>query len=368
VQSGDISVTGGEVVNSLETIVRGISCIQQGEDQIGNSSLSSPSLPLERAEGVIGEGEGSGSGQMDWPQGLLIHRQSSSGRTVLFVAEAWNNRVQVFDACTGQHMRFLGSVDESGVGDDLNAPAGLAIMNNGFGDALLFVADSENGAIQVFSVLTGDCVYTIGEGSPNANRVVLQKPAGLAILPNAKVSDQVINLLYIADEDSHKVRVVRAENGELFRSIGDRGSDVGQLNGPQGVAVYSPLDEGEEKLLFVADSGNKRVQVFNAISGSFIRSISTHMQEPIGVSVFRSPESSQGERVLLFVADSGSHRIHAYDAMTGDHLRSLGSRGSGRQQCDSPRYLSACTGASGNILLFVTDRNNHRVQVMVVDL
>ena len=51
--------------------------------------------------------------------------------------------------------------------------------------------------------------------------------------------------------------------GEFVWKAGSPGSNHGQLSVPSGIAVVN-------KLLYVADTGNKRISVFNADTGSFV--------------------------------------------------------------------------------------------------
>ncbi len=48
---------------------------------------------------------------------------------------------------------------------------------------------------------------------------------------------------------------------------GTEGSDIGQLSGPDGVFVTS----GTDPMVYVAESGNDRVQVFRATTGEHVR-------------------------------------------------------------------------------------------------
>lgn len=70
--------------------------------------------------------------------------------------------------------------------------------------------------------------------------------------------------VYVADTGNDRVQVFDTE-GIFLRWIGESGDDIGQLNEPTGLAIG---DAGE---LYVADAWNARIQVFDA-AGQFVRS------------------------------------------------------------------------------------------------
>ena len=61
---------------------------------------------------------------------------------------------------------------------------------------------------------------------------------------------------------------------QIDRNVGSRGVNLGQLMQPHGIATLSPSVSGENGYqLVIADTGNNRVQVIDAISGQFSRLI-----------------------------------------------------------------------------------------------
>ena len=61
---------------------------------------------------------------------------------------------------------------------------------------------------------------------------------------------------------------------QIDRNVGSRGVNLGQLMQPHGIATLSPSVSGENGYqLIIADTGNNRVQVIDAISGQFSRLI-----------------------------------------------------------------------------------------------
>lgn len=129
---------------------------------------------------------------------------------------------------------------------------------------------------------------------------------------------------------------------------GSFGSYSGQFSSPQGIAV------GPDGTVYVLDTGNHRVQVFNA-TGAFIRKWGSYGQvegqfnAPLGIAVDAVSN--------VYIADTQNHRVQKFRS-SGEFVTSWGSigLGEGRFQCPS----GIAVNASGTV--FVTDRNNKRVQ------
>ena len=150
---------------------------------------------------------------------------------------------------------------------------------------------------------------------------------------------------------------------------GTSGSAPGQFNFPRAVAV-----DGEGKI-YVADSGNNRVQVFNP-DGSFLRQWGTtckldtgegcqsdgrgQFNEPWGIAV-----DADGN---VYVSDTWNHRIQKFDNQ-GSFLKMWGTFGAtgGELGAEGVFYgpRSLAVGQDGNIS--VVDTGNKRVQVFSPD-
>ncbi|MEQ1644985.1 MAG: NHL repeat-containing protein, partial [Pyrinomonadaceae bacterium] len=177
--------------------------------------------------------------------------------------------------------------------------------------------------------------------------------------------------------------------GTIFQSV--EGNQPGQIARPRGIAVDAAGN------IYVADTGNSRVQKFDA-AGKFLAShgergdAAGQLQEPNGVAIdgsgniyvtdaklhkllrFKSdgqfekewtgPSAGNfygprdlaiGPNKLIYVIDQGGTRICKFDA---DSWTTWGSGGSGDGQFNEP---SGITIGGGSV--FVADANNDRVQV-----
>jgi DNA-binding beta-propeller fold protein YncE len=155
---------------------------------------------------------------------------------------------------------------------------------------------------------------------------------------------------------------------------GDVGTEPGQFNHPRGVAL------GPEGDVYVVDSDNYRVQVFDA-QGTLLRqwgsqcNLSTEQgcadldgdgpmaygdgqfQEPWGIAV-----SDDGR---VYVADTWNHRIQAFDR-DGTFLTKWGMYG---QTADAPTLFYGPRDIAVDALgrVFVTDTGNKRIMVFDQD-
>ena len=91
----------------------------------------------------IGNGEGNGLGQFDSPEGVVI---DSSGN--IYVADTLNNRIQRYDAGTGDWTEIGNNTTEKGY---LSYPRGLTVDNLGN----VYVTNTERERVQEYKVETG---------------------------------------------------------------------------------------------------------------------------------------------------------------------------------------------------------------------
>jgi sugar lactone lactonase YvrE len=201
--------------------------------------------------------------------------------------------------------------------------------------------------------------------------------------------------LYVSDWDADVIRQYDLQ-GNQVAVIGASGSGDGEFYGPKGLVVDT------DGLIYVADSGNERVQVLSA-TGAFL---DEWIDPTDGVTTNFSPEDiaighdgrvyvsdAANHRIVIFskagvylgswghlgysgpdsfawpeglaidndgnvlVADSGNGRVMCYTD-NGVFIRQIGARGLGQGQFDSP--MDVTVHADGHIL--VADNGGQRVQ------
>jgi trimeric autotransporter adhesin len=249
--------------------------------------------------GYSGDGVPATSAELNSPQGVAVDPAGN-----LVIADVDNDRVRVVAASTGT---FYGQAMTAGdiytvAGDgvlgysgdggpatsaELSGPEGVAVDPAGN----LVIADSGNNVLRVVAASTGTFygqamtagdIYTVagdgtagysGDGGPAA-AAELSLPQGVAV-------DAAGNLV-IGDSGNERVRVVAASTGtfygqamtagDIYTVAGDgtRGysgnggpAASAELNVPAGVAVDAAGN------LVIGDSGNDRVRVVAASTGTF---------------------------------------------------------------------------------------------------
>jgi tripartite motif-containing protein 71 len=171
-------------------------------------------------------------------------------------------------------------------------------------------------------------------------------PAGIA----ADYSGTV----YVADSGNHRIQVFDGETGAFLDKWGTFGSGDGQFDNPTAVALSCYARA------YVADTGNDRVQSFMT-DGTFVTQWGSHGTGP---SEFDGPRGVACDwNGNVYVADSGNHRIQKFSA-SGDFLREWGSQGSAPEMLDSPGGLAFLCGYGCSWqAIAVADEMNNRVQI-----
>jgi uncharacterized protein (TIGR03663 family) len=198
--------------------------------------------------------------------------------------------------------------------------------------------------------------YAEGELSLNPNLILNE--AGLSAPRNVTVGAD--GRIYVADSGNHQIQVFD-QDGRFLTSWGDFGSGPGQFNEPWGLVV-------SENHLYVADTWNHRIQRFTLDgqwAGSFGRSGSV-ADEPDtgGLGLFFGPRDllllPNGQ---LLVTDTGNHRLQLMDR-EGNFLRVVGQLGNRPGEFNEPVGL----GLAPDGTITVIDTWNGRIQQFTLDL
>ncbi|MCK4717564.1 MAG: 6-bladed beta-propeller, partial [Thermoplasmata archaeon] len=268
------------------------------------------------------------------PEGVSIDASHN-----IYVADSLNYRIQVYDA-VGDHLFTLGSSTERMAGSDnehLSTASGLAIGND-----RIYVVDKGNSRIQVFHMdggydetLSIDCY-------------------GAAVGPDGYI--------YTAHAPNQCIEIYTTA-GELVQTLGTTGvdgNDMEHLNTPVGVSV------GDDGKVYVADRANHRIVIYDNISDH----IADQVIGEAGVSGSDSAHLSSPQGVMcwngnIYVADTGNQRVQIFDS-SGQYLRTLGvTEKVGPDNCHFNEPSSVFADDDGK--LYVADRGNDRV-VKIVDV
>ena len=185
--------------------------------------------------------QGNEPGQFDDPTGIAVTADE------VFVADARNGRIQVFDH-EGKFKREFGTPGDAP--GELGRPMNLTIH-----EGKLYVPEYMNDRLQVFS-LAGESLDIIG--GPGEGPGEFDAPGGVAV---AESGD-----LFVADFYNQRVQHLRADGGFVrqWGTTGETGRGAGEFTYPTDVALSA------DGTLYVADGYGNRVQVFDA-EGEFLR-------------------------------------------------------------------------------------------------
>lgn len=200
-------------------------------------------------------------------------------------------------------------------------------------DGQVLVADSELGGVFRLDH-DGTPLGNIGKG-------LLKRPTGLARDPQR-------GRIFVSDTAAHDIKVFD-DAGRLVKTIGRRGEGAGEFNYPTHLAFA----RGE---LYVADSMNSRIQVLGA-EGDEVKlrfgSRGTHVGDlarPKGVAV-----DSEGD---IYVVESNYDHLLVFNRK-GALLLGIGDRAAGPGKFDVPTGVWVDRGDR----VFVADMLNRRVAI-----
>jgi len=311
-----------------------------------------------------GNGPGNRMDQFNQPAAITINKHE------VYITDYWNERVQVWNI-SGEYMRSIGPFPSSG--QELNEfgnSEGIAVGEE------LYVSDKFNHRVQIFTK-EGSFLKTIPLRSPS-------HPQGLAI--NEK------GFLYATRPDKDSVLVFppirRIDPLNMFvRSIRRKPSEEYQVSSPGSVAVSRGIifitsndfinagiyafDSQDRSLLNVLDlecngggsdlSGSEDSSDLSGSEDSSDGGGGTRKNQ-VGGQEFSVSVSPNG---LVYLTDTLNHRVQIFSWSRAGFIyhRTIGGNGPGNRmdQFNQP----GCAAISQDGVIYVTDTNNHRVQLFL---
>jgi YD repeat-containing protein len=275
--------------------------------------------------------KGSGAGQFKGPEGVAVN-----GAGTIYVADTENGRVQVWEPIPSAPV-YASQFGSSGNGSgQFSHPMMDAVDSSGN----LWVVDAYNNRVEKFSS-AGTFLAAYGEAGSSETKVQFEEPVGIAI--NQKTGN-----VYVGDQNNNRV-VEMSSSGALLRVFGKKGTGHGEFQEADGVAI------GAKGYVYVTDYKNDRVEVFNE-EGGYVSEFGTKGSEkgqlngPADIAI-------AGEQTI-YVTDEGNSRVDEFSEEGKKALGSIGSNGGGNGQFKYPTGIT--TDAIGNV--YVADDGNARVQ------
>ena len=192
----------------------------------------------------------------------------------------------------------------------LNRPLGVAVDANGY----ILVGNDGRDNIEVYDPTNGEMIAAFGEG--------------LVKMPAAITTDLYGNI-YVTDSLGGRIMVFDA-NYRSLGAIGQSGTGENELDFPVDAKIYASGAGGPE--LFVADQGNRRVQIYD-MDGNWLRSIVYHGK--CGWFSCTSPPFSRLQAIefdamgKLHVLDNFNASVMTFDPASGSFLGAYGEYGLG---------------------------------------
>ena len=221
--------------------------------------------------------------------------------------------------------------------DGLNEPVAVAVSDDGS-----VIVSEEGGATISFLDTKGDRLNSFMTNAKRNNNNIVVNSGCLAVTPKG-------TLLFTSLKDNSLMEF--SMTVQCLSRVGSQGDGPLQFYRPSGIAINKTTGQ-----VYVADSGNHRVQVLKAdltFSHMFGSGGSGHRQfnSPHGIAI-----DSQG---LVYVADGGNNRIQQFTP-EGKHLSSFGTKGSTPGQLTFPFDINV----DDNDLLYICEGvPNSRVSV-----
>ena len=176
------------------------------------------------------------------PGGIALDRE----RHRLYVADAKDNRLAVFDSVTFQFVAYIGGPGKPGQHPNgtFSGPTNVALDHQGN----LYVADTGNYRIQVFDP-TGKFVRLFGIQGDSPGEFI--RPKGIALDSDGHV--------YVADAEFNNFQVFSPQGRPLL-AVGVLGQKPGQF------ALIAGLHIDSENQIYTTEMFQGRVQVFQYLS------------------------------------------------------------------------------------------------------
>lgn len=289
------------------------------------------------------------SGDRYPPLGLNAPRSIAAGVNAdFYVADSRNHRI-LHIASDGSLLHAWGTFADLAFGEaplgTFNEPWGVAVGPDGS----VYVTDTWNHRVQKFSE-TGEPIKTWGRfGQPlpedPASTEYFWGPRGIAVDSSGRV--------FVADTGNKRIMVFD-KDGKYLTEFGSGGFDPGQFDEPVGVAV------GVDGTVYVADTWNQRIQSFIPSEGAegliYFPLAQWDVNGWFGQSLENKPFIALGGDNHVFITDPEGYRIIEFTS-AGEFVRTWGDFGGDSSQIGLAAGITVDQLGS----IWITDAGNNRI-------
>jgi uncharacterized protein (TIGR03437 family) len=316
-----------------------------------------------------GDGGPAYKARMNAPSGIA---RDPAG--VLYVADTGNHRIRKITP-DGTIYTIAGAGAAGSSGDNgsastakLNAPLGVAADLAGN----IYVADTGNHIVRridpagIITTIAGTGEHGFSGDNGPGTRARLDTPSAVAVDVNGNV--------YIADTGNHVIRrvstagVIATIVGKVRGFAGDGGDPLSaSLDSPRAIALDA------HGILYIADSGNRRIRRVSASTAAGSGLISTFPQPD--ANLWRLPRGvAVDDSGVVFVSDAADQRVFRIEAngritaIAGDGIQGFNGEAAPGLSARLDTPMNIAVDPAGN--LFAADSGNGRIRKLtpMIDL
>jgi len=237
--------------------------------------------------------EGGLPGELNSPRGLDVGPDG-----LIYVADSRNHRIQVFSqngSLENVWGVFANVLDDDAPGGTFNEPWDIAVAEDGS----VFVADTFNHRIQKFDK-NGRFIKMWGTFAQGQDPESFWGPRGIDIDKNGNV--------LVADTGNKRI-VVFDRDLNYITQFGGGGFEPGQFDEPVGITV------AENNNIIIADTWNRRVQIFEpSLDGlQYTPILSFDIDGWFGQGIDNKPYLATDNENRIYISDPEAGRILVFD-------------------------------------------------------
>ena len=134
---------------------------------------------------------------------------------------------------------------------------------------------------------------------PAADRTPLKNPTGFCLSGSSSNGQ-----MFLVDSGNDKIKRLSAQSGNLYAVTGQKGKEPGSFNQPVDIAYDYEMDK-----LFVADTGNNRIQVFQLFNHGGPMTCVQQIDDQKLSGPMAVASMTEQPNQFIYIADTGNNRV-----------------------------------------------------------